>query len=147
MSNDRGATLRDVLTRLYWMMLGPLLLALLAYVVIKTGNGWLTGADIGFLAVLAGLLLARWLEFRGGNDTTRALVKGDFEYTAETKANAADTIAENRDLLLLAGQTLPIGGGAGGLVLLIIGIVLTATGGPRKTADAPADTPTATTVG
>jgi hypothetical protein len=70
MSNDRGATLREVLIRLYWMMLGPLLLALLAYVVIKTGNGWVTGADIGFLAVLAGLLLARWLEFRGGNPRT-----------------------------------------------------------------------------
>ena len=59
-----------ILARVYWMMLGPLLLALLAFTIIDRGNGWFTPADLAFLVVLGGLLLARWLEFRGGNPQT-----------------------------------------------------------------------------
>lgn len=68
---DQGTTsFLDAVCRVLWMMLGPILLAILAYLIIKTGNGWLTGADIGFLAVLAVMLAARWLEARGGNART-----------------------------------------------------------------------------
>lgn len=68
---DRNVTSgRDILARLFWMMIGPMLLALFAYLIIKTGNGWLTGFDFAFLGVAAAMMLARWLEFRGGHAKT-----------------------------------------------------------------------------
>lgn len=59
-----------VLGRIVWMMLGPLALVLLAVRIAYLGQGWLTGVDVAFLAVLGGVILARWLEFRGGNPQT-----------------------------------------------------------------------------
>jgi hypothetical protein len=41
-----------------------------AAAIINAGTGWLTGLDLAFLAVLGGMLLARWLEFRGGDPQT-----------------------------------------------------------------------------
>lgn len=58
------------LSRVFWMMVGPLALAGLAAAIIKVGTGWLTALDLAFLAVLGGMLLARWLEFRGGDPQT-----------------------------------------------------------------------------
>ena len=52
------------------MMVGPVILGLLAYNIVRHGSGWLTLFDIAFLTVLVLLLLARWLEFRGGNALT-----------------------------------------------------------------------------
>lgn len=59
-----------MLTRVFWMMIAPLALVLLAYFIVKTGNGWMTGFDIGFLSVLAAMVGARWLEFRVGEPQT-----------------------------------------------------------------------------
>ncbi len=84
------------------------------------------------------------LEFRGGNDTTRVLLGGDFEYTQETQDNAAATITENRDLLLLVSQTLPLGVGGGGVLLIIVGVILIATGRSKAEAGEPAAATTAT---
>ncbi|HXG10472.1 MAG TPA: hypothetical protein VNK04_11985 [Gemmataceae bacterium] len=56
-----------VLGRLTWMMFGPLALLLAAWGVVSKGGGWLTTADLAYLAVLAAMLLGRWLEFRGGS--------------------------------------------------------------------------------
>jgi hypothetical protein len=64
------------------------------------------------------------LEFRPGSGNAVPLLSGTFEYTDQTKAEAADTISSNRTLLLLVGLYLPIGLGAGGLILLAVGIVL-----------------------
>lgn len=58
------------LARLFWMMIGPLVLILLTFVILQMGQGWLTAADIAFLAILAGVILARWLEFQGGQPQT-----------------------------------------------------------------------------
>ena len=58
------------LARLVWMMLGPVALVLTAVAIVRTGNGWLTGADIAYFAVLGAVLLARWGEFRGGSAQT-----------------------------------------------------------------------------
>jgi hypothetical protein len=77
------------------------------------------------------------LEFRAG-DVSRVLLQGDFSYTDQTKAEAANTVSENRDLLQLVSNTLPIGAGAGGVVLLVIGIILFATARPKSSTDAPA---------
>jgi hypothetical protein len=70
MQDHNATSLGDILTRIFWMLLGPLLLAMFAHLIITLGNGWFTGADFGFLAVLAGMMLARWLEFRGGHPQT-----------------------------------------------------------------------------
>ncbi len=70
MQDKDSASLGDILARLVWMMIGPVLLALFGYLIIKTGNGWLTGPDFAFIGVLAGMMLARWLEFRGGHAQT-----------------------------------------------------------------------------
>lgn len=59
-----------ILSRVFWMLLGPVVLAILTYTIISKGSGWFTPADFAFLAVLVFLLLARWLEFRGGNALT-----------------------------------------------------------------------------
>lgn len=58
------------LGRLFWMMIGPMLLALLALNILMNGGGWLTTVDLVFLALLLGLPLARWLEFTGGAPQT-----------------------------------------------------------------------------
>lgn len=59
-----------MLGRLFWMMLGPMLLAVLTFVIIRNGSGWLTPADLAFLLILGGLVLGRWIEFQGGNPQT-----------------------------------------------------------------------------
>lgn len=63
--HDGGPSFSVVVGRLFWMMIGPLLLVVLAYRVFQTAaDGWLTPADLGFLGVLALLVVARCLEFR-----------------------------------------------------------------------------------
>jgi len=63
-------SLTDVLARLLWIMVGPVFLAVFGYWIIKTGNGWFTPADFAFLGILAAMIVARWLEFRGGHPKT-----------------------------------------------------------------------------
>ncbi len=63
--NDSQAALFG---RIFWMMIGPALLLVSAAVIINSPRtGWHTGADIVFLVVLAGMILGRWLEHRGGD--------------------------------------------------------------------------------
>lgn len=70
MSEQAPVTLGQIVSRLYWMMIGPFVLVLLAFLIVKTGDGWLTRYDVAYLGMLAGLILARWLEFRSGNPRT-----------------------------------------------------------------------------
>jgi hypothetical protein len=76
------------------------------------------------------------LEFRAG-DVSRILLEGDFSYTDQTKAEAASTVGENRDLILLVSNTLPLAGGGAGVLLILIGVLLMVTGGSRRSEDAP----------
>jgi hypothetical protein len=62
--------LLPVLGRIFWMMVGPMLLAILAVSIVSIGNGWFTAADFGFLGVLGLLITARWLEFHAGSPQT-----------------------------------------------------------------------------
>jgi hypothetical protein len=55
---------------MFWMMIGPALLFLLAVAIGREGGGWLTPQDIAFFAVLCGMILGRLLEFRGGDPRT-----------------------------------------------------------------------------
>lgn len=52
------------------MMLGPMILSLLAIGIADVGTSWFTPADFAFLIVLGLLVIARWIEFRGGNPRT-----------------------------------------------------------------------------
>lgn len=60
------------LSRLYWMMLGPMFLTVLGAIIAFNGGGWLTAVDVAFFVGLAMLVIARWLEFQGGNPQTDA---------------------------------------------------------------------------
>lgn len=50
------------------MMAGPACLLVCAVLILNSpGSGWYTGPDIVFLTALAGMILGRWAEHRGGN--------------------------------------------------------------------------------
>ena len=54
--------------RMFWMMAGPACLLVSAILILNSpGSGWHTGADIVYLTALAGMILGRWVEHRGGN--------------------------------------------------------------------------------
>jgi hypothetical protein len=61
-----------VFGRLFWMMIGPLALAMTTYFIVSSGNGWTTTADFLFFVILGGMILGKWLEFRGGDPQTQA---------------------------------------------------------------------------
>ena len=65
-----SSPLAAALWRLTWMLLGPLALVLCAIGVVRARNTSPSGADVAYLAVLGLMLLARWLEFRGGDPRT-----------------------------------------------------------------------------
>jgi hypothetical protein len=56
--------------RLFWMLIGPALLFLLLLGVGSEGRGWFSPVDIAFLLILAAMIYARSIEFRGGRATT-----------------------------------------------------------------------------
>jgi hypothetical protein len=66
MANTTTSTV-FVLTRLYWMMLGPFLLAIMALAMIRGDGEWFSPSSVSYLVFLAGLPLARWWELRTGN--------------------------------------------------------------------------------
>jgi hypothetical protein len=66
----KGVSFGVACARVFWMMVGPMALAILAFGVAERGGGWLTGLDIAYLVTLAAMLAARWLEFRGGQAQT-----------------------------------------------------------------------------
>ena len=61
----------SVFGRLFWMMVGPLGLVLTTYFIVSSGTGWTTPADIIYFVVLGGMILGKWLEFRGGSPETQ----------------------------------------------------------------------------
>ena len=63
-------SLTIVLGRLFWMMIGPLALMLTIYFIVSSGTGWRTFADLLYFIILGGMILGKWLEFRGGNPQT-----------------------------------------------------------------------------
>ena len=58
------------LARLFWMGVGPMILAVLTVIIATRSTGWFTLSNFGFLAVLAGMIFARWWEFQGDNPRT-----------------------------------------------------------------------------
>ena len=54
------------LGRLFWMVIGPGLLAITAMHIYLNGTGWHTVADYVYFAILVLMILGRWLEYLGG---------------------------------------------------------------------------------
>lgn len=70
MATQTSTPLYVLFSRVFWMMLGPLLITVALFNIVMGGNGWFTLADIVFLVLLGGIVLSRWLEFQGGNPQT-----------------------------------------------------------------------------
>ncbi len=63
-------TIPEAFARVFWMLVGPMLLIPITFKVIEYGNGWLTAFDFAFLGVLVALVLARSFEFFKGHPLT-----------------------------------------------------------------------------
>ena len=70
MSSSTTTPLSAVFGRLFWMLVGPLGLILTTYFIVTSGTGWTTMADLLYFVILGGMILGKWLEFRGGNPET-----------------------------------------------------------------------------
>ena len=57
-------------SRVFWMLVGPVALALLAMAIVCAGTGWLTGLDAAFFVVLGLIVAARAIEQRSGQGAT-----------------------------------------------------------------------------
>lgn len=66
MRDSQTTSAAAVLGRITWMMLGPMALAVAAFLVLSKGGGWLTSADLAYFIALAATLFGRWLEAKGG---------------------------------------------------------------------------------
>lgn len=62
MASNQSTSLIGIFARLFWMMAGPAILLLLAYTLASNEKGWLAPSSIAFLVVLAGVVIARWLD-------------------------------------------------------------------------------------
>lgn len=59
-----------VVGRLFWIFVGPFVLAVCAVGIAGQHDGWLGPADLFYLVVLGGMYLGRWTEFRTGQALT-----------------------------------------------------------------------------
>ncbi|MBI5761297.1 MAG: hypothetical protein HZA46_22530 [Planctomycetales bacterium] len=57
---------RVLIARISWFFLGPAIIFLLAFQIVRTGSGWATRFDAMFFIVLALIVLCRWYELRSG---------------------------------------------------------------------------------
>jgi hypothetical protein len=70
MDAPKSASPAALLWRLTWMLFGPLMLFLSALFVFRARGSFPAGPDLAYLAVLGVTLLARYLDFRGGDPLT-----------------------------------------------------------------------------
>lgn len=70
MAESGTNTLGVVVSRLTWMLIGPLVLFLTTYFILTSGTGWRTVADVVFFVALGAMMLGRWIEFRRGAPQT-----------------------------------------------------------------------------
>ena len=70
MASSDTTRLIPVFGRLFWMMVGPMALVMTTYFIVTSGTGWTTTADFLFFIILGGMILGKWLEFRGGSPET-----------------------------------------------------------------------------
>lgn len=70
MATAEVSSFGEFVSRLFWILVGPLVLAILALAIVNSGSGWLTAIDAAFFVILACVLAARWFEFQRGHATT-----------------------------------------------------------------------------
>ena len=70
MNTDAPASVVSVLTRIFWMMVGPVLLFLIALSIAMKGEGWYAPWSIAYLICAVAVVGARWYEFHLGNPLT-----------------------------------------------------------------------------
>jgi hypothetical protein len=58
------------LTRVFWALVGPMLLPLALWRIASLGHGWLTRWDMAFFGILVVMIVFRWLELRSGHGVT-----------------------------------------------------------------------------
>lgn len=58
-----------LLSRMMWMMLGPMLLFLTTYAIVTSGS-WFTAWDAAFCGVVALMIAGRWVEQQSGSAMT-----------------------------------------------------------------------------
>lgn len=63
-------SLPAVAGRLFWIFVGPFVLAVCAVGIAGRRDGWLGPSDLFYFVVLAGMYLGRWMEFRTGDALT-----------------------------------------------------------------------------
>jgi hypothetical protein len=83
MATNQSTSLVGIFARLFWMMVGPAILMLLAYSLTDDAKGWFAPSSITFLVVLAAVTITRWLDPRtsDGEPATRAHLR---RYTVST---------------------------------------------------------------
>ncbi len=69
-TNRQAGSFLVVVSRVYWLLCGPMILLLTATKILSNGDGWQAPASVLFLVVLLLLPVARWVEFRGGDPMT-----------------------------------------------------------------------------
>lgn len=70
MAGSNTTHLIPIFGRLFWMIVGPLALVLTIFFIATSSTGWTTTADFLYFVILGGMILGKWLEFRGGSPET-----------------------------------------------------------------------------
>ncbi|HVC93128.1 MAG TPA: hypothetical protein VND64_05525 [Pirellulales bacterium] len=60
------SSLRLLVARLTWMLIGPATLVIIGLKIASAGDGWLTRLDAIFFGVVGMILMARWSELKSG---------------------------------------------------------------------------------
>jgi hypothetical protein len=56
--------------RIFWSLLGPVLLPFAALAIVQSDSGWFTAYDLLFAVILLATILCRWADFRYGERTS-----------------------------------------------------------------------------
>ena len=70
MHSDAQASVVSILIRIFWMMVGPVMLFLIALSIAMKGEGWFAPWSVAYLVFAAAVIGARWYEFQLGNPLT-----------------------------------------------------------------------------
>ena len=62
MASNPSTSLMAVMSRLFWMLVGPASLSILGLFIANNHTGWLAPRSVIFLGLLIGVVLARWFD-------------------------------------------------------------------------------------
>lgn len=73
MAREAAISLTALFGRIFWMMIGPIFLMVLALGIAQQRDGWFAPTDFLYFLVLGGMLFGRHTEFRYGDPLTSPL--------------------------------------------------------------------------